>query len=111
MRIEHHENQQYALDSDSPKETRIMIRLLRLIGLISIVLPVLTGCVIGAINTREEFVAAMKSGGPFKNVEQTTVNRPFKTVVADVTEYSNKCLNVRVTRRPSYQYKEAGGST
>ncbi len=88
-----------------------MIRLLRLIGLISIVLPVLTGCVIGAINTREEFVAAMKSGGPFKNVEQTTVNRPFKTVVADVTEYSNKCLNVRVTRRPSYQYKEAGGST
>ena len=88
-----------------------MIRLLRLVGLMSIFLPVFTGCVVGAINTRDEFVAAMKSGGPFKNAQQIIVNRPVKTVVADVTEYANKCLNVRATRGPSYQYKEAGGST
>lgn len=88
-----------------------MTHSLRLLGLASILLPVITGCVIGAINTRDEFVAAMKTGGLFKNTEQVTVNRPVKTVVADVTEYANKCLSVRVTRAPSYQYKEAGGST
>ena len=88
-----------------------MIRFLRLVVLMSIFLPVLTSCVIGAINTRDEFVAAMKSGGPFKNVEQTIVNRPVKTVVADMTEYANKCLNVRATSGLSYRYKSAGGST
>ena len=88
-----------------------MIHLLQRISLMSIFLLVLAGCVVGAINTREEFVAAMKTGGPFKNAEQITVNRASRTVVADVTEYANKCLNVRATSGPSYKYKEAGGST
>jgi len=93
------------------KEACFMIRTLRLAGSMLILFPVLTACVIGAINTREEFVAAMKTGGPFKNVEQVTVNRPMKAVVADVSEYANKCLKVRTTRAASYQYKEVGGTT
>lgn len=90
-----------------------MIRFIQMAGLISLFLSVLTGCAtnIGLPQTRNEFVSMYKSGGLFRNAEHVTVNRPVKAVVADVTEYANKCLKVRVTTRPSYQYKEAGGST
>jgi len=82
-------------------------------GLISGFLSIFAGCAsnIGMPQTREEFVTAYKSGGLFRSAEHVAVNRPAKAVVADVTEYAKKCLNVRVTRGPSYQYKEAGGST
>jgi hypothetical protein len=91
----------------------MMTRLIQKVGFTSIFLTVLTGCVtnIDAPVTRDDFIAAMKPGGLFRNVETVTVNRPSKTVVANVTEYANRCLKTRTTRKPSYAYKEAGGST
>jgi len=90
-----------------------MIRLIQLAGLISLFLSVLTGCAtnIGLPQTRSEFVKMYKPGGLFRSAEHVTVNRPVKAVVADTTEYANKCLKVRITNRPNYQYKEVGGTT
>lgn len=88
---------------------------MRKLGLGFIIFSVLgiPGCAtnIGMPQTRDEFVTLYKPGGMFRNAEHVTVSRPFKSVVADVTEYANKCLNVRETHGPSYRYKEAGGST
>lgn len=66
---------------------------------------------IGVPQTREKFVSDMKAGGLFRNTETTSVGRPAKAVVADIKEYANKCLNVRVSAGPSMQYRSAGGST
>lgn len=76
-------------------------------------LAMLTGCAanIGAPQTRAEFVKMVKPGGLFRSSEQKIVNRPFKTVVNDLREYADKCLDVRTTRAPNYAMKEAGGST
>lgn len=83
------------------------------LGFVILTAIVCAGCAanIGLPQTRDEFVAMYKPGGMFRNAEHVTVSRPFKSVVADVTEYAKKCLNVRETHAPSYQYKEAGGST
>jgi predicted secreted protein len=75
---------------------------------------VLAGCAtqhIGMPQSRDEFTSGIKAGGLFRNTDQITVSRPVKNVVADVTEYADKCLNVRTTRAPDYRIKEAGGST
>lgn len=79
--------------------------------LLSVFLPIFAGCAIGVPQTRDEFVTMYKSAGIFGNAEHITVNRPVKAVVADVKEFSQKCLNVRVTNSANYQLKEAGGST
>ena len=87
---------------------------LRFILVVSLMLiPVLSGCVanIGAPQSREEFVAKVKPGGLGRKSEQMTINRPFNAVLTDLRSFSDKCLNVRVTRSGSYQYKEVGGST
>lgn len=82
-----------------------------------VILPVvflLSSCSyhIGAAQTREEFVAQMKDGSfkVLKNVESTTMNRPLKTVVSDVQEYSAKCLNVSITTGPNFAFREVGGT-
>lgn len=82
-------------------------------GLTSFLTLILVGCAtnIGVPQTREEFVSAYKSGGMFRNAEHVTVNRAAKLVIADASEYANKCLKVRVAYGPSYKYKQAGGST
>jgi hypothetical protein len=88
-----------------------MTHLFRKVCLLSVFLPIFAGCAIGVPQTRDEFVTMYKSGGIFSNAEHITVNRPMKAVVADVREFSQKCLNVRVTDSANYQLKEAGGST
>lgn len=82
-------------------------------GWSAVFLLAVTGCVahIGAPQSRDEFVAMIKPGGLFKNVDKSTVSRPFNAVVADVKDYSNRCLSVRTTRAPNYATKESGGST
>jgi len=73
-----------------------------------------SGCAsmnVGQPQTKDEFVSAMKEGGVFRNTENLSISRPFKSVVADVGEYAEKCLQVRSVAGPSYQYKSAGGST
>lgn len=90
-----------------------MIRPVRVVSFMLILLAVLSGCATGTgrPQTRGDFVSAMKSGRLFTNVEKVVANRPVKAVVADVTDYAKRCLNVRATSGPSYQYKSAGGST
>lgn len=77
------------------------------------VFSVLPGCVahIGAPQSREEFVTKVKPGGFGRKSERMTINRPFNAVAADLRTFSDKCLNVRVTRSGSYQLKEVGGAT
>jgi hypothetical protein len=74
---------------------------------------VLLGCAtnVGLPQTRDEFVAGMKAGGMFRNAETITGGRPLKTVVANVTEYADKCLSVRFTRSANYSTKESGSTT
>ena len=90
-----------------------MIYPIRAVSFMLIHLAVLTGCATsaGLPQTRDEFVSGMKSGRLFTNVEKVIASRPVKAVVADVTDYAKRCLNVRATSGPSYQYKSAGGST
>ena len=66
---------------------------------------------IGQPQTRDEYVTLMKPGGTFRNVEQTSVTRPFKSVVADLTEYSNKCLRIKTGRGPNAATRETGTNT
>lgn len=67
---------------------------------------------IGAAQSRDEFVAQMKDGSfkALKNVETTTISRPFKVVVSDIQEYSAKCLNVSITTGPNLAFREVGGT-
>ncbi len=90
-----------------------MNHLARAGALAPLFLLVLGGCAanIGAPQNRDAFVEMVKPGGLFRSAEHVTVNRPYKAVVADVKEFSGKCLDVRVTRPPNYRYKEVGGST
>jgi len=88
-----------------------MTHLFRKACLLSVSLPIFAGCAIGVPQTRDEFVTMYKSGGIFCNAEHVTVKRPAKAVVADVREFSQKCLNVRVTDAPNYSLHESGGST
>lgn len=73
----------------------------------------LAGCAvrIGTPLTRDEFVSTYKTGGMMNSVEHATIDRPVKAVVADVAEYSKKCLEVQRTRAVNYQLKESGGTT
>lgn len=88
-----------------------MTRHFRTSFLLCVFLPIFAGCAIGVPQTRDEFVTMYKSGGMFCNAEHITVNRPAKAVVADVKEFSQKCLNVRVTNPANYAMRETGGST
>ncbi len=89
----------------------MMIRLLMIVPwMLFLLLP---GCVthIGAPQSREEFVTKVKPGGFGRKAEHMTVNRPFNTVVSDLRSFSDKCLNVRVSRGANYRTQEVGGST
>ena len=90
-----------------------MIRLMQKLSITSIVFTALAGCAtnIGAPQTSAEFVSGMKAGGMFRNAEVFAVNRPVRTVVADMTEYANKCISVRTSHGPSYTAKQAATST
>jgi hypothetical protein len=79
----------------------------------AVLLLAVAGCVahIGAPQSRDEFLTMMKPGGTFKNVDKSTVSRPFNTVVADLKDYADRCLSVRTSRAPNYATKESGGST
>ena len=66
---------------------------------------------IGQPQTRDEYIAVTKPGGTFRNVEQASVARSFKTVMADLTEYSNKCLKIRTARSANYAAREGASAT
>jgi hypothetical protein len=85
--------------------------LYRKICLFSLLFLLLTGCAIGVPQNRDEFVAMYSESGVFTAADHYTINRPTKAVVADVKEYAQKCLNVRVVDGPSYTLREAGGTT
>lgn len=59
----------------------------------------LLGCVtnVGLPQTREEFVETYKDGGLFRNAEHYSINRPKAKVVADLRQFADKCLNIKVT--------------
>lgn len=65
---------------------------------------------IGAAQTREGFIEQTKGGGVLSRDEKFLVNRPIKSVVADLREYADKCLNKSVTTGPNYMIKEVGGT-
>ena len=73
--------------------------------------PVCAGCAIGVPQNRQEFVTMYQDAKIFGKAEHYTIDRPAKAVVADVKEFSRKCLNVRVVDPPSYALHEAGGAT
>ena len=74
-------------------------------------LPILAGCAIGVPQNRDEFVSMYKDAHVFGNAEHITVNRPAKAVVADVKEFSQRCLNKRIVNPPNFSLQEAGGPT
>ncbi len=88
-----------------------MMRLAVLVPLMLVL--ALFGCVthIGAPQSREEFVEKVKPGGFGRKAEHMTVNRSFNTVVGDLRNFSDKCLNVRVSRGANLRTHEVGGST
>jgi len=73
----------------------------------------LIGCAtnIGLPQSREEFVSAYKDGGLFRNAEHYTINRSKTAVVADIKQFANKCLNVKVTTTISQGYMRDRSST
>ncbi len=73
--------------------------------------PIFAGCAIGVPQNRQEFVDMYKDARVFGKAEHFTISRPAKAVVADVKEFSRKCLNVRVVDPPNFALQEAGGST
>lgn len=73
--------------------------------------PLFAGCAIGVPQNRQEFVTMYQDAKVFGKAEHYTINRPAKAVVADVKEFSQKCLNVRVVDPPNYALRETGGST
>ncbi len=60
---------------------------------------------------REAFVERVGPGGPFRFAEHLVVDRPYRAVVADLSECSGRCLAVRVMRPPDFRRKELGGWT
>lgn len=51
-----------------------------------------------------------QTGRPIQKCRKT-YDQPFKSAVEDLRRYSDKCLNVRVSRGPNYQSREAATST
>lgn len=78
---------------------------------LSFLFPLFAGCAIGVPQTREEFVTTYKDAKVFGKAEHYTINRPAKAVVADVKEFSRKCLNVRGVDPANFSLQEAGSST
>lgn len=76
-----------------------------------LLLTTLTGCAIGVPQNRGEFVDMYKDAHVFGKAEHATINRPAKAVAADIKEFSQKCLNIRVVNPPNFSLHEAGGST
>ena len=72
-----------------------------------ICLPVLAGCVgMGTSQIRfpqnpDEFVASYNWGGFFQDVERVTLDRPPRTVVANVRQFGKKCLDITVNQKKS----------
>ncbi len=69
------------------------------------------GAVIGAPQSRTEFVKKVKPGGIGRKAEHMTVKRPYQAVLKDMKGFADKCLNVRVSRSGNYGTREVGGST
>ena len=67
--------------------------------LIGMTAVILAGCAanIGLPQSREEFIKVYKDGGLFRNAEHYTINRPKSAVAADVGQFADKCLHVKVT--------------
>ena len=87
---------------------------MRLMLIIPLMLSfLLLGCVthLGAPQSREEFVTKVQPGGFGRKAEHMTINRPFNTVLSDLRSFSDKCLNVRVSRGANSRTHEVGGST
>ncbi|ACM21076.1 lipoprotein, putative [Geotalea daltonii FRC-32] len=81
------------------------------ICLFCLFLLLFTGCAIGVPQNRDEFVAMYSESGIFTAADHYTINQPAKAVIADVKEYSQKCLNVQVYDSPNYALRETGGKT
>jgi hypothetical protein len=71
-------------------------------------IPVLAGCA-GMGDTKypqtaDEFLSTYNWGGMFQNKEKVAVDRPVGAVVADVTEYAKKCLDINLNKRRASRY-------
>ena len=66
---------------------------------IGLVVAGIAGCAtnVGLPQSREEFIKVYKNGGLFRNAEHHTINRSKSAVVADIDQFADKCLNVKVT--------------
>ena len=67
-----------------------------------VILCLMTGLIgcsgnFGLPQSRAEFVKVYKNGGMFRNAEHLTINRPKQAVVADLQQYVDKCLYIKVT--------------
>lgn len=58
----------------------------------------------------DEFVSMYGKGGMFNKVEEVVIDRPYRTVVKNIQEYSSKCVNnYRTTTKADYTtYQSAG---
>lgn len=68
-------------------------------AMIGVVVAGIVGCAanVGLPQSREEFIKVYKNGGMFRNAEHYTISRPKAAVVADIDQFAEKCLRVKVT--------------
>lgn len=67
--------------------------------IIGMVMAGVVGCAtnVGLPQSREQFIKVYKGGGLFRNAEHHTVKRSKSAVVADINQFADKCLKVKVT--------------
>lgn len=66
---------------------------------------------VGMPQSREEFIKVYKDGGMFRNAEHYAINRAKPAVVADLSQFMDKCLNVKVTTTIRQGYSTDRGTT
>lgn len=82
-----------------------MKRLFIAVRLMIVFFPVLAGCASAPYpQTRDEFLSAYNWGGIAQNVEHITIDRPLKTVVAEIAEFAKKCLDIKVNLKRASRY-------
>lgn len=67
--------------------------------LIALLAAQVVGCSanVGLPQSREAFIKVYKNGGMFRNAEHYTISRSKAAVVSDLSQFMDRCLNVKVT--------------
>ena len=75
----------------------------------------IAGCasnIVGTVpQTPDELISIAKTGHMFTYSEKVILNSPYKSVIANLSEYSGKCLNLKMNYPGSFLHKQGPTST